>query len=286
MFSFFHLAALVLMIACAVGLFYLGYNGYYWKQFFFAIVMHVVFAGALWFLVKDLIEVKVVHLVIGGGLAVVWPLLGAIWFNGRNRREQKQFQKEIVSGQEAAARQLAQEKAERQRAIQKERESVEKVKVLIENGRKNQAFQAFVRENGERIGMISKSGVVRYAPEGVPMFKEPQGGDFIHADWSDELGDPVDTMRFSAHRYQWLQKSFFEPEEGERSWTEEEKVAISWIIEESLPGGAEHWLGVSLIRSLDRGNLVKNEINNIDGKKAFTRRLKEPIDRVNLKNPY
>ena len=289
--SFFDVVAIAGLVGSAALLIKLGYEAEYWRLFFLSVLLHAVFVLALWYLVKDHMEIRAGHLITGAVISFIWPVLGAVLPGIAQKRRDSKSKEQIARAEAENVHRVEAEKAQQQMQIRKERESLEQVKALIQSERKNQAFQAFIRENGDRIGLITKTGEVFYAPKGVPMFKEPQGGSYVHEDWSFELGDPYQVLddRINVHPYRWQRMSFFQPEEGERSWSDEEKVAIAWIIEESLPGGETHWSGRFLAETLDRPNLIKNEAYSIryhDKTDTFKRRLKEPIDETALKRPY
>ena len=263
--TFLDVVAIAGLVGSAALLIKLGYEAEYWGLFFLSVLLHAVFVLALWYLVKDHMEIRAGHLIIGAVISFIWPVLGAVLPRIAQKRRDGKTKEQIARAQAENVHRIEAEKAQQQMQIRKERESLEQVKALIQSGRSNQAFQAFIRENGDRIGLITKTGEAFYAPKGVPMFKEVQDGGYVHEDWSNELGDPYQVLddRINVHPYRWQRISFFQPEEGERSWSDEEKVAIAWIIEESLPGGKANWSGSSIKENLDRPNLIKNEAYSI-----------------------
>lgn len=127
------------------------------------------------------------------------------------------------------------------------------------------------------------------APEGVSLFSQHVGGDYIHSNWSDQLGDPKIALRDRSNR--WQRWEFFRIEEGERQWTWEEQVAIAWIIEDSLPGGSAQWEGYFYRENPDYYLDIKLYFEYFTQDAGlvmspFTRKLPLAVHRQNLKNPY
>ena len=129
------------------------------------------------------------------------------------------------------------------RQMELDREYPPALRKAIMNGKKYRAYEAFLRENGERVyrivcGTSRAERKLDFSIKGVT-------GDTSASEFSFGVrvtyvaaGEPI--PRYAGDPG-WSTAYFFETEEGERKWTGDEKKMLIYLVESSLPAGKDKW---------------------------------------------
>ena len=191
-----------------VGAYYLikecGYDGGYFEEFLASIAVQLVFIGGICLALWGCGVFSMTLLWVTVAVSFLLPVVGVVlfrlpyWKRDRNKKN---------------------------------------LRAAIMNGQKYRSFIAFLKKQGDRVGIIRDNGQVTYATGNEPLFVPEDNG--YEVTW--HRNPTLNTVGNGGKAGGWETIAFFNVREGERQWSYEEKDLIKELVREALPGGEKEW---------------------------------------------
>ena len=179
----------------------MGYDGWYFTDFFLSIILQVIMVGGLYLALRKFVPTGKVFFIAAAAASFAAPLLGYIVFHAPHNKEVK-----------------------RENNIRK----------AIRSSAKYKEFSDYIDRHNDEIIAVGFGGMVYHTDKVKPLYVTEETKDSFRCVLNHELRYPDSYVSYGEKFIPWDKTGFFTVAHDERAWTMEEAGIIKDLIKEKL----------------------------------------------------